>query len=313
MRVAILGSGAVGGYFGAKLSRAGHDVTFIARGAHRDAIRARGLSVRSPLGDFVVRAPAEDDPATVGVVDLVLFAVKTYDNDTALPMLRPLAGQDTVVLPLQNGVEAADRVASVVGAERTLGGTTYIATALEAPGLIVQTGLYRRIVVGEWFGAGARVSPRVARLGEGLGGADIQVETAADARVPVWEKFIYLAPLGGLAAAARQPAGVIWHDQALRARFLDGVREVQAVARAEGLRVAEDMIERVTAYMDSVSPEMRPSMLIDLSAGKPIEVEALQGAVVRRGAACGVPTPVMAALYAVLKPHAGGRSGQAVG
>jgi 2-dehydropantoate 2-reductase len=264
--------------------------------------------VRSPLGDFVVHAPAEDDPVKVGAVDLVLFAVKTYDNDTALPMLGPLAGPDTIVLPLQNGVEAAEHVASVVGAGRTLGATTYIATALEAPGLIVQTGPYRRIVLGEWFGAGEAVSARVARLSETLAGADIQVEIAADARVPVWEKFIYLAPIGGFAAAARQPAGVIWNDPALRAGFLAGVREVEAVARAEGLRVAEDMIERVTAYMNSVSPEMRPSMLIDLTAGKPLELEALQGAVVRRGAARGVPTPVMATLYAVLRPHAAGRA-----
>jgi 2-dehydropantoate 2-reductase len=310
MRVAILGSGAVGGYFGAKLSRAGHEVIFVARGAHREAIRARGLSVRSPLGDFVVRAPAEDDTARVGAVDLVLFAVKTYDNDTALPMLRPLLGPDTVVLPLQNGVEAAEQVASIVGAERTLGGTTYIATALQAPGLIVQTGAYRRIVAGEWFGASDGVSSRVARLGEALAGADIQADTVANARVPVWEKFVYLAPLGGFAAAARRPAGVVWNDPALRAQFLAGVREVEAVARAEGLRVAENMIERVTTYMNGVAPEMRPSMLIDLSAGKRIEVEALQGAVVRRGAACGVPTPVMATLYAVLRPHAGGRGSQ---
>jgi 2-dehydropantoate 2-reductase len=311
MRIAILGSGAVGGYFGAKLARAGHDVTFIARGAHRDAIRARGLSVRSPHGDFLVRAPAEDDPRKVGVVDLVLFAVKTYDDDTALPLLRPLTGAQTTVLPLQNGVEAAEHVAAIVGAERTLGATTYIGTALEAPGVIVQTGLYHRIVMGEWWGTGDRVSARVARLGEALAGADIEVELAADARVPVWEKFIYLAPMGGLAAAARQPAGVIWNDPALRAQFLAGVQEVEAVARAEGLAVAANMAERVTAYMGGVAPEMRPSMLLDLTAGKPLELEALQGAVVRRGAARGVPTPVMATLYAVLKPHAAGRSGQA--
>jgi 2-dehydropantoate 2-reductase len=311
MRIAILGSGAVGGYFGAKLAGAGHDVTFVARGEHRDAIRARGLSVKSPLGDFTVRAPAEDDTAKVGHVDLVLFAVKAYDNDGALPLLRPLVGPETIVLPLQNGVEAAEQVASIVGQEPTLGGTTYIATALEAPGVIVQTGHYRRIVLGEWFGAGHRVSSRVARLGEALGAADIQADTVADARVPVWEKFVYLAPLGGLAAAARRPAGVVWRDPALRAQFLAGVREVEAVGRAEGLGIADDIIERVTTYMNGVSPEMRPSLLIDLSAGKRLEVEALQGAVVRRGVARGVPTPVMATLYAVLAPHAGGRGARA--
>jgi len=306
MRFAILGSGAVGGYYGAKLARAGHDVTLIARGAHLEALRARGLAVRSPLGDFTVHVPAEHDTARVGHVDVVLLAVKTYDNATALPALSPLVGPDTLVLTLQNGVDSAGEVAAAAGESRTLGGTTYIATALAEPGLIVQNGTYRRIVFGECFGELSRVSPRVEALSRVLAAADIQVEAAPDARVPIWEKFIYLAPLGGFAAAVRKPAGVIWGDAFLRAQFLAAVLEVDQVARASGVPVAARPIDRVTTYMESVSPDMRPSMLIDLSAGKRIEVEALQGAVVRRGAALGVPTPVMATLYAVLRPHAGG-------
>jgi 2-dehydropantoate 2-reductase len=307
MRFAILGSGAVGGYFGARLARAGHDVTFIARGAHLEAIRAGGLSIASPLGDFFVTAPAESDPARVGPVDVVLYAVKTYDNETALPMLAPLVGAETVVLTLQNGVESSETVAAAIGDGHVLGGTTYIATALTSPGHITQTGTYRRIVLGECFGERARISPRVSRLAEVLAGADIQVQTAADARVPIWEKFIYLAPLAGLTAAARQPAGAVWSDPFMREPFLEAVREVERLARAEGVPVSRDMQTTVCAYMDSVSPDMRTSMLIDLSAGKRIEVEALLGAVVRRGRAAGVPTPIMAALYAVLKPFRDGR------
>jgi 2-dehydropantoate 2-reductase len=307
MRVAILGSGAVGGYYGARLVRAGHDVTFLARGAHLEALRLRGLEIRSPLGDFRVRAPTATDPAKAGPVDVVLFSVKTYDNDTALPMLAPLLGPDAVVLTLQNGVESPDVIAGTVGESRVLGGTTYIATSLAAPGVIVQNGTYRRVVLGECFGDTSRVSERVAALGDALAAADIQVETAANARVPIWEKFIYLAPLASFTAAARQPAGVVWNDSLIREAFLDAVREVELVAKAAGVAVNPGTIDRVCRYMSAVSPDMRTSMLIDLTAGKRIEVEALPGAVVRLGRAHGVPTPIMRALYAVLKPHADGR------
>ena len=158
MRIAILGSGAVGGYFGAKLARSGQDVTFVARGAHLEAIRAQGLRIQSAsLGDFVVRAPAESDTARIGHVDVVVVSVKAYDNATALPMLPPMVGPDTVVLTLQNGVDSADEVAAIVGEGHVLGGTTYVATALEAPGLIVQTGVHRSIIFGEVFANRGRI------------------------------------------------------------------------------------------------------------------------------------------------------------
>ncbi|MBI1874821.1 MAG: 2-dehydropantoate 2-reductase, partial [Acidobacteria bacterium] len=197
MHFAILGSGAVGGYYGAKLARAGQRVTFLARGAHLRAMRERGLVVWSPLGDFTVKAPTENDPAKVGPVDVVLLAVKTYDNETALPMLKTLAGPQTVVLSLQNGVDSVEEVATVVGESATLGGPTYVATALAAPGLIEQTGTHRKIVFGEAFGDRRAVSARVARLGDVFAGADIEVETVPDARVKIWEKFVYLSPFAG--------------------------------------------------------------------------------------------------------------------
>jgi 2-dehydropantoate 2-reductase len=308
MRIAILGSGAVGGYYGARLARAGHDVTFIARGAHLAAIRARGLEVRSPaLGDFVARGRAEDDTSKVGPVDLVLFAVKTYDNPTALPLLGPMLGDSTLVLTVQNGVDSPGEVAAVAGEGRTLGGTTYIATALEAPGLIVQTGTHRRIVFGEAFGQLPRLSDRVRAIHEALSGADIQADAVGDGRVPIWEKFVFLASLAGFTGAARLPIGPVWGDPFTRAQFMAGCREIEAVARAEGVPVAADVVDRIGPYIDAIPGTMRSSLLIDLQAGKRIEVEALQGTVVRRGAALGVPTPIMSTLYAVLKLHSQGK------
>jgi len=304
MRIAILGSGAVGGYFGARLARAGNDVVFVARGAHLLAIREHGFRIRGPLGDFTVRAAAESDTARLGPADLVVFAVKTYDNATALPLLPPLLGPDTIVLTLQNGVESADEVAVVAGRDRVLGGATYIATALTAPGVVTQTGTHRRIVFGEWFDAAPAVTPRVARLAEVLAAADVQAEAVPDARARVWEKLMFLAPVAGFCAAARQPSGVVWRDPVAREQFLDAVREVECVARAGGVAVAAGAVDRIVTYMDALPPEMRPSMLQDLEAGRRLEVEALQGAVVRRGRAAGVPTPIMRTLYAILKVNA---------
>jgi 2-dehydropantoate 2-reductase len=336
MHFAVLGSGAVGGYYGAKLAKAGQRVTFIARGAHLAAIRARGMEIVAPAADsFTVRAEATADPREVGPADVVLLAVKTYDNPTVLPLLAPMMGPATVVLTLQNGVDSPDEVAAVVGADRVLAGPTYIATALEAPGRIVQTGTHRRIVFGEVFDArpsthsassgsmvsevepstssgrpepveGRGLTDRVRTIRDAMAGADIAVEAVDDARVPLWEKFIYLAPFAGFTGAMRLPAGFIWGDPVIRAQFLAAAGEVEQIARAEGVAVASGFESRVAAYMDALPPSTRASLLIDLSQGKRIEVEALQGAVVRRGQRAGVATPIMATLYALLKPYAGG-------
>jgi 2-dehydropantoate 2-reductase len=301
MRFAILGSGAVGGYYGARLFQAGHDVTFIARGRHLEAIRAHGLQIRSPLGDFVAKAPAEEDTSKLGHVDCVVLATKAYDNDTALPTLRPMVGPSSAVLTLQNGVDSVDECADIVGRKAVLGGAAYIATAVEAPGLIVQTGLHQRIVFGEVFDVQTAATPRVAALRDALAGAGIDVEAAADARVPLWEKFIYLAPFAGFTGAARLPIGGIWKFPHVQQMFYDACREVERVARAEGVGVAPDRIKKLESYMEELPPSTRSSLLIDLQQGKKIEVEALQGSVVRRGKKTGVPVPIHATLYAVLK------------
>jgi 2-dehydropantoate 2-reductase len=305
MKFGILGSGAVGGYYGARLARAGHDVVFVARGAHLQAIRERGLEIRSPaLGDFVVRAAAEEDTTKVGIVDVAIVAVKAYDNHTALPLLHPMVGRDTTVLTLQNGVDSTREVAAHVGDAAVLGGTTYIATALAAPGVIEQTGTHRRIVFGEVFGELPRLTERVTRLHDALTAADIQSEAVGDGRVPIWEKFIFLVSLAGFTGAARLPIGPVWADPVIRAQFLDGCREIERVARVEGVPVAQDVIQRIASYIEAIPGTMRSSLLIDLSQGKRIEVEALQGAVVRRAAQAGLPVPIMLTLYAVLKPWA---------
>ena len=305
MKFAILGSGAVGGYYGARLARAGHDVVFIARGAHLAAIRGRGLEIRSAaLGDFTVRARVDDNPENVGPVDVVIVAVKTYDNETALPMVAPMLGPSSSVLTLQNGVDSASELAALVGEGPVIGGTTYIATALAAPGVIEQTGTHRRIVLGEVFGSLPRLSDRVRAIQAALAGADIEAEAVGDGRVPIWEKFIFLVTLAGFTGASRLPIGPLWRDDYVRERFLDGCREVERVARAEGIPVADGVIERITGYVAGIPGSMRSSLLIDLSQGKRTEVEALQGAVVRRAARAGVPVPIMSTLYAVLKPWA---------
>jgi 2-dehydropantoate 2-reductase len=307
MHVAIVGAGAVGGYYGGLLSRSACQVSFVARGAHLEAIRRNGLRVIAATGDFTVRAQAESDPAKIGPLDAVIVAIKTYDNAAAFATLRPLIRSDTVVLTLQNGVDSAEELAAVVGDRAVIAGATYIAAAIEAPGVIRQTGTHRRIVFGEVFGTRSHVSGRVRSIEALMRAADIHAEAVPDARPSLWEKFIYLAPFAAFTGAARLPVGPLWADGDARAAFLDAVEEVAAVARATGVPVSIDLLDRITQYTSAIPPTTRSSLLIDLSQGKRIEVESLPGSVVRRGRALGVPTPMMAALYAVLKPYAAGR------
>jgi len=307
MRVAILGSGAVGGYYGAKLARAGNDVTFIARGRHLAAIRERGLEVRSQaLGGFTVHAQAEEDTARVGPVDLVIVAVKAYDNATALPLVGPMLGPTSTILPLQNGVDSVNELAAMYGEAPVVGATTYIATAIAEPGVIEQTGTHRRIVLGEVFGQLPRMSGRVKTIADTLAAADIQAEAVEDGRVPIWEKFIFLVSLAGFTGASRLPIGPVWADPIIRARFLESCREIERLARAEGVPVAPEIVERISNYVGAIPGTMRSSLLIDLSQGKRIEIEQLHGAVVRRAERAGLPVPITSTLYAVLKPWVNG-------
>ena len=306
MRFCFIGAGAVGGFYAALLARQGHDVSVVARGAHLDAIRRDGLQIIGPLGDFTARIGAESDSARIGPVDVAVLTVKTYDNATAIPLLRPLVGSDTAVITLQNGVDSAEQVAAVVGEQATIGGSTYIATAIDGPGVIRQTGTHRRVVIGEYFRDAGSITERVRSIAAVMSAADIHAEAVPDGRAAIWEKFTYLAPFAAFTGAARLPIGPLWADEDSRAMLLAAVGEMAALARAHGITLPEDHAQRVLDYLEKLPPTTRSSLLIDLSQGKRIEVEALQGSVVRRGRAVGVPTPVMAALYSVLKPYANG-------
>jgi 2-dehydropantoate 2-reductase len=288
------------------MSRVGAEVSFVARGAHRDAIRANGLRIIGVQGDFTVKVAAEDDPTRIGPVDVVILTVKTYDNGSAFPLIKPLMHDGTAVLTLQNGVDSAEDLARAIGKSAVIAGPTYIATAIDAPGIIRQTGTHRRIVFGEVFDPPTEVTPRVRTLADLMLKADIHAEPVADARVPLWEKFIYLAPFASFTGASRLPIGPLWSDEESQSAFLDAVREVENVARASGIKVAPNMVDRIAPYTAGIPASTRSSLLIDLSMGKRIEVETLTGSVVRRGRAVGVETPLMRALYAVLKPYVNG-------
>ncbi len=315
MRFAIVGSGGVGGYYGARLVRAGQDVTFLARGAHLRAMRERGLSIRSAEGDFTVPVRAEEDAARVGPVDVIVLAVKNYDVPSVLPLVKVLAaasdrptlgGSTAAVLTLQNGVDSPGEVAAAVGEAPVIGGTTYISTAIAEPGVISQTGTLHRIILGEVFGDTSRVSARAQTLRDTLAAAGLNVEVVADARAPLWEKLAFLAPMSGFCTAARLPLGPLRDaGPVFREQFQEAAAEVLRVANAEGVATTT-RAEDVVAFMDGLQDNMRPSMMVDLEAGKPLEVEYLQGTVSRRGRARGVPTPVMSTLYSLLLPHARG-------
>lgn len=304
MNVTVVGAGAVGGYYGAMLARAGHDVTFIARGPHLAALQAHGIVVQGPRQSFTAAVRATDDPAAAPPPDLVVFAVKTYDTPSALPALQRLCGPDTVVLTLQNGVDSPDEVSAAVGQAPVLGGAAYIATALASPGVIEQTGTHHRIAFGEVFAPPMNPTPRVTALASALTAAGIEVEIAADGRVPLWEKFIYLAPFAGVTGASRVAIGPLRDLEEVRALFARACSEVEALARAENVPVAPDIGTRIRQYVDALPPSTRSSLLIDLQHGRRIEVEALQGSVVRRARRVNLDVPVMETLYSVLRVHA---------
>jgi 2-dehydropantoate 2-reductase len=300
MRIAILGAGGVGGYYGGLLACRGHDVAFIARGPHLAALREQGLHVESVHGDFALRPTlATDDPGEIGPVDLVLVAVKSYDLNTAAEAARPLVGPGTTVLPLLNGLDAAQRLAAVLGEGPVLAGLTHISSSLVAPGLVREISKVRSITFGERDGA---VSPRARRVQETLASSGIEVILSDQIEVALWDKFLFIASISGVCCLARQPLGGVLGTAETRQLYVEALREVEAVARAQEVALARGVVQRTLALTDGFAPETRPSMLVDLEAGKRIELEALNGAVVRHGRSVGVPTPVHSVVYAALKP-----------
>jgi 2-dehydropantoate 2-reductase len=304
MRVTVMGSGGTGGYFGGLLARAGEDVTFIARGAHLAAIRARGLTVRSRLvGDFTVPARATDDPAESGRADLVLFCVKAYDTESAAERLGPAVGPDTVILPVQNGIDSAERIGRVVGSERVIGGLAGVSSVVEAPGVIEHRAGPDVIQLGELDGP---PSARAERIAEALRRAGVKAQVRPDMRVALWEKFVLICGLSGLTALTRLPLGAVLACPETRALLQQAMEETESVGRAVGVAVPAGHAGRRMKFFEGSDPAIRGSLYYDLAAGRRLEIDTLHGTVVRLGRERGVPTPASFAVYAALKPYAEG-------
>jgi 2-dehydropantoate 2-reductase len=304
MRVTVMGSGGTGGYFGGLLARAGEDVTFVARGAHLEAIQAKGLTVRSRLvGDFTVPARASDDPSAGGAADLVLFCVKAYDTENAAERLRPAVGPDTVILPVQNGIDSAERIGRVVGPSHVIGGTAGVSSVLEAPGIIDHRGGPDTIRLGKLDGP---PSARVQRIAETLLRAGIKAQVRSDIRVALWEKFVLICGLSGLTALTRLTIGAVLACAETRTLYRQTMDETAAVGRAEGVALPEGTVETALRQFETANPTVRGSLYYDLDAGRRLEIETLNGTVVRLGRERGVPTPANFAIYAALKPYADG-------
>lgn len=301
MRIAIMGTGGVGGYFGARLARAGEEVVFIARGEHLRAIRESGLRIESALGDFTVDpAEATDDPAAVGEVEVVVVGVKAWQVPSVARAMRPLVGPQTLVLPLQNGVEASTQLSEVLGAERVVGGLCRIIAERIAPGVVRHGGVEPYVAFGELDN---RRSDRVERLRAAFERAGVTAEIPADVHAALWEKFVLIASISGVGAVTRANFGSLLSVPASRSLLERAMIEIREVARARGIAIAGDVVERTMAFFYSLPADGTASMQRDIMAGRPSELEAQNGAVVRLGREAGVETPVHSFLYASLLPQ----------
>ena len=306
MRIAVMGAGGVGGYFGARLAHAGHDVAFVARGRHLLAMKERGLSVTSALGDLRLARPVvTDDPATLGWFDVVLFAVKLWDTESAAAAIKPLLAAGGVVIPFQNGVESIERIGAIVGEAQVMGGVAYIAAKIAEPGVIAHTGTMARLRFGAVVSA---QQPAAEALLDACRGAAIDAEIVADIRQALWMKFVFLSALSGMTAATRQPIGAIRADPDMRGTFEAAMREAWSVGRARGIALPDDFIAGQMAFADGLPAEMKASMLHDLDAGNRLEAPWLSGAVARMAKDAGGSAPVNATLYAAVKPYCMGRA-----
>ncbi|NKB55575.1 MAG: 2-dehydropantoate 2-reductase [Alphaproteobacteria bacterium] len=301
MRIVAFGAGGVGGFFGGLLAKSGVDVTFIARGAHLDAIRTKGLCIRNAEGEIRIHpAQATDNVVTVYPPDFLLFAVKLFDTEAVAEACRPIVGPDTAVVSLQNGVEAVDILSGVFGRDRVMGGTVGVATVITEPGVITQTGLFNYMTFGEQDGSRSK---RGLALEAACNAAGINATLSDDVDVDIWMKFVLLSAFSNMTALTRLPAGLLRETPETRAMLEACVAEAVAVGRAQDVALPADAIQQTVAKLDGLPAEMVASMLHDLSSGKPLELERLGGAVVRLGEAAGVPTPTQAFAYGALKPH----------
>lgn len=304
MRIAVIGAGGIGGIYGAALAKAGADVTFVARGAHLAAMRENGLRIEGDRGETHIQpAQATADIASIGVVDYVLLCVKLWDVESAGQQLRPIVGPRTAVVPLQNGVDAADRLIPILGREAIMGGSAFVTGSIVAPGVIRQTGTYHQMTFGE---LGGGVSARGERLRNLCAAAGLDGVLSPDIKVPLWEKFIVLVPLSGLNALTRVPLGKYRDDPDLFALLEASLRETVAVGVAEGVRLAPDTIDKSLATILTIPPHHMTSMCNDLLRGNRLELPWFAGKVIELGRLHGIPTPVNGFIYAGLKLYVNG-------
>jgi len=304
MRIAVVGAGGTGGYFGGLLARAGRDVTFIARGRTLDALRANGLAVQSRVeGSFTVEVAATDDPASVGPVDLILFCVKAYDTYDAAMAIRPLVGEGTAIVSVQNGVDNEERIAEAVGETAVLGAIAGLSARVEAPGVIAVTQEPGGITLGELSGG---ESARAAVAARALEGAGFRVTLDANMPGLIWHKFVFICAMSGVSSVARQPIGAILSYPETTALYRGVMEETAAVAHALGVPLPADSVETWMQRSAQLNPEMYGSMYFDLERGTPLEVGSLNGAVVRLGGEPGIPAPLNLAIHGALRPYEDG-------
>ena len=307
MRIAVMGTGGVGGYFGARLAQAGHEVAFVARGRQLDALRAHGLRVESPLGDVhLPDVEVTDEPAGIGTVDLVLFTVKLWDTLAAAEAIEPLFGRSTAVLSFQNGVVKDDILRQALGAEHVIGGVCYIAATIAEPGFIRHFGTLQRLVFGEYDGS---LSPRVRQFRDACADGGIDAEISDRIEQTIWEKFVFLVGLSGTTSLARSAIGPIRAHPRSRAFLHDVMAEVVQVGRAQGVQLPASYADERLAFTDQMPASMTSSMYHDLKRGNRLEVAWLSGDVVERGARLGVATPCNRAIFDILSIYSAGRAG----
>jgi 2-dehydropantoate 2-reductase len=304
MRIAVMGTGGMGGFYGGKLAVTGQDVTFIARGAHLAAMQKDGLKLHGPDGEIIVEpTKATNNPAGLDPVDVVLFCVKLYDAEEAANLIRPIVDDDTLIILIMNGVDGPARIETAIGRGHVLGGAAYDSATVRGPGLIEYRTGPNRLVLGELSGGNHPMTRTFAEAGIRAG---FDIEISSNIQQTLWEKFVLLSTNAGLTSLTRQPVGVVYSDPELRRLATDMMAEVIAVAEASGVTLAPDIIERSLAILDSFSPDMYASAYFDLVAGKRMEVGSFSGLIARLGDEYAIPTPHHRTVYACLKPYENG-------
>lgn len=300
MKILVMGTGGVGGYYGGLLAQQGNEVTFIARGAHLYAIRHEGLKVKSAHGDFTLSpANATDDPANVGPVDLILFCVKTYNTDEAAEAIVPAVGPQTAVMSVQNGIDAAERIGRAVGLEHVVGAATWLSSAVQEPGVIKQISQFRRIVFGE-LGGGS--SERIQSIYEVLNNTGVTVEISENIQKVLWTKFVFIAAVSSIGSLTRLPMGDYRSVPEARTLLTYIMEEITALAGAQGVLLDPDVVQKSLEFIDNSGAHIKPSMQLDVESGHRTEIESMIGVIGRKGRELGIPTPAADFVYASLLP-----------